>query len=283
MDRNKKKGFTLIELLVVIAIIALLLSIVIPALHQAKEIAAAAVCMSNQRQLGTAYYMYADENDGYLVDGKPATNSTGYMDFDINGKNYRTHCFIAEPMNESGAFSNTSLEDKIRGFKVGGLWPYLETHEIFHCPMDKRWRKPPTAVTPTAQNAIGGYRSYSLGGVLSAGGYQETGTGENEEVIIKYSGFSNPGSKIVFLEEQAGDGINQNYWNVFLNQRRWWDPFAIVHNGSSTFSYADGHADKHKWTDDVMIEMAKNGTKDEMASENSDDYEWFVRAYVPGG
>lgn len=57
-----KKGFTLIELLVVISIIALLLSILLPSLRKAKEIANATVCMSNVRQWGLIWKMYGSEH-----------------------------------------------------------------------------------------------------------------------------------------------------------------------------------------------------------------------------
>jgi len=285
-SKMKKNAFTLIELLVVIAIIALLLSVIVPSLNKAKQLAAAAVCLTNNSQLGHAYYLYAEENNGYLADGKPATTSDGYMNFNVNGRTYRTHCFVAVPMNTAGIFSNTSVEDKIRGFEKGGLWPYLETSGAFNCPADKRWIKPPTSVPATATNAIGGYRSYSLGGVLSADAYsspETISTGESKAAIIKYSEFTNPGSKIVFLEEADGSGMNVNYWNMFLYEKRWWDPFAIWHNGSSTFGYADGHADRHKWTDKVMIKMSETGEKDRMADvDSSGDYDWFRRAYIPG-
>lgn len=280
MKRHKREGFTLIELLVVIAIIALLIGIIVPALSKAKQIAGAAVCLSNQGQLGKAYYMYADENDGFLMDGQPSVPADkGHHIY--NGK--KAHNFVGEPMQLGGTvFYNTELEDQIRGFEVGALWAYMEAPGAYNCPTDKRWRKPPLTPQPTNNNEIGGYRSYSIGGVLSAGGYNETGTGENAAVILKYSEFSNPGSKVVFLEEQAGDGHNQNYWNMYLNTPKWWDPFAIAHNDSSTFSYADGHADRHKWTDKNMIKMAAEGLKALDADLTSDDYNWFKRAYIPG-
>jgi len=57
-------GFTLIELLVVISIIALLMSILMPALGKAKKTAQAAVCLSNLHQWGLAFKQYFYENDG---------------------------------------------------------------------------------------------------------------------------------------------------------------------------------------------------------------------------
>ena len=59
-------GFTLIELLVVIAIISLLVSILLPSLRQAKEMAIIAVCASNQHHICLALHSYASENDGRL-------------------------------------------------------------------------------------------------------------------------------------------------------------------------------------------------------------------------
>ena len=60
----RRHAFTLVELLVVIAIIALLLSILIPAITKAKELGARAVCGANQHSLGQIQFMIADEHDG---------------------------------------------------------------------------------------------------------------------------------------------------------------------------------------------------------------------------
>lgn len=59
----KRKGFTLIELLVVIAVIALLLSILLPALSTSKEFARKVICRSNIRQQCLGSILYADEHD----------------------------------------------------------------------------------------------------------------------------------------------------------------------------------------------------------------------------
>jgi prepilin-type N-terminal cleavage/methylation domain-containing protein/prepilin-type processing-associated H-X9-DG protein len=61
---KKNSGFTLIELLVVIAIIALLLSIIVPALGLAKEKAKNLQCRANARALGQAFRLYTEQNGG---------------------------------------------------------------------------------------------------------------------------------------------------------------------------------------------------------------------------
>lgn len=63
----KKKGFTLIELLVVVAIIALLISILLPSLSRARELAKRAVCGSNQRGIGQGMHIYSNDNEEWFM------------------------------------------------------------------------------------------------------------------------------------------------------------------------------------------------------------------------
>ena len=66
---SKPRGFTLIELLVVIAIIAMLLSILMPALNIAKRKAQGVVCLANLNGLSKGWYIYSIDNDGRIVVG----------------------------------------------------------------------------------------------------------------------------------------------------------------------------------------------------------------------
>ena len=84
--RRNHTAFTLVELLVVIGIIALLIAMLLPALNKAREASKAANCLSNLRQINTAFILFAHENKGFLPQiGSAGSGSEAYT---IDGTSY---------------------------------------------------------------------------------------------------------------------------------------------------------------------------------------------------
>ena len=224
----RTKAFTLIELLVVIAIIALLLSVIVPALNLAKRKAASAVCLANVRNLSLAWYSYQEANDGEIVN----PNTTN---IDSNGSTGTYPGWVINPFRIDGddyvpQTDPVTDEDEIRGIEKGALYTYLEDPDVYHCPADNQ-RK--------SINGDGSkiFRTYSSPQAFN--------------IVRKFLGITQPGLRINFVEEHEGRNWNQGSWN-FYNMaadgfNEWRDPVGKNHGDSGVLGFCDGHAEVHKW------------------------------------
>ena len=285
--RHSLHGFTLIELLVVIAIIALLLSILVPALSTVKQMAGSIVCTSNQKQILTSWIMYAEDNDGTLC-----TPGTVSYDPSPTGGSYDW---------VEGSIDKVTVEDEIeglggnnQGIRGGALFPYYEETEAVHCPSDKRFVKPATGHSNPA--VYGGYRTYSF--TYHAGGSPGSGHVSNgwalstEEGFQKLSNIGVPGSKFVMVEENDCRGMNRGAWAMRLRRDSGFpgliDSFGIYHNMRSNLGFGDGHAEKVVWKDDRTEAYSQGWFDGTLASygttgadeQDNEDFIWLASHYA---
>ena len=121
IQRRRRQGFTLIELLVVIAIIAILAAILFPVFAQAREKARQATCSSNQRQMGLAFMMYAQDYDETLPpygDAYPATTTYWPTMIQPYTKNQQLHACPSWPLAGKYQFNGKPIAGGPLGYGV---------------------------------------------------------------------------------------------------------------------------------------------------------------------
>ncbi len=292
---KKKNAFTLIELLVVIAIIALLLSIMVPALVYVKEQATAILCAFNQKGLGLGWVLYSEENDTYLVGGS-TYNSTDYRwcERPLVANAPIPLAVGLNPGSYEATGAALNREARLLGIRGGTLYTYSETEKLYHCPNDKNFVKhsEPYSV----------YRTYAISGLMNGEDFRTntitvpgTGTTKTFKMALKTGDILSPAHKYVFVEEDVVDspvhGAQSHNLGGFVlmggsNYWQWWDIPAFYHNDRSTLGFADGHAEKRTWRDPRTLALMKHvrGTPGQPSNTQPDnaDMEYMNKGYFPG-
>lgn len=273
LQKTSRDGFTLVELLVVIAITAILASLLLPALAKTRARAQALGCLNNTRQLILAWQLYGNDHEGLLP-----------YNLVMNGSSFRTNAnWVNNVMSWDLSPDNTNLAT----ITQASLGPFLAgATQILHCPSDD--------VLSPAQSMAGWsarIRSYSMNAMIgnagsaSAGGYNVNNPSYRQ--FFKDTQIPRASEIYVFLDEHP-DSIDDGF---FLNRasavnssssQKWTDLPASYHNNCTTFAFADGHGELHRWQKSLTLRPSAPHAADLPLSipsgrtDEQTDFDWII-------
>jgi len=231
--RRYWRAFTLIELLVVIAIIAILASMILPALSKAKLKAQSITCLSNLKQLSYSWVMYTGDFNELLVPNW------------INDPRAWIDGTVGDVSTPNGATNIIAIQK-------GLLFRYNPSIGVYLCPTATRG--------PSTRPMVRVVRNYSLEGRM--GGANDVDASRYKvystqwvlgDKLLQYRKSTDirsptPAEAMTFLDESI-ETLDDGYFAVNMNDQKntWQNSPTVRHGQSGVFAFADGHAERWRW------------------------------------
>ena len=230
----KRAAFTLIEVLVVVSIIALLVAILIPSLHRAREAARRTVCLSNTHQLALGWTLYAADYKGAMVSGVAARwNDHG-------------HSWVKQYGNWNDLDPATwTAANFTNGIKQGALFKYVRHVDVYHCPAARKANEVLTYSMIISMNPGPSIESWPNQFELAV----------RDGCIARHMGqIRRPSSRLLLLDHFPDDA--DFLWAIYYPSPRLWNPVPGRHQKGTVFAFTDGHAEYWQWRTAKMIKAA---------------------------
>jgi prepilin-type N-terminal cleavage/methylation domain-containing protein/prepilin-type processing-associated H-X9-DG protein len=239
ISSQRRPGFTLIELLVVIAILAILAALLLTGLAKAQDKVRRVQCLNNKRQLNFAWKMYADSNGDFLASNIQYAHSqpnwvNDVMDWNITPGSDNTNVALIS-------------DDLLAGYGASAIGLYQCPADHFVSPKQRAssWA---ARLRSVSQNAFMGNTTI----LVNANVVDYYNLSPPWQRLLRSSDISNPSKIFVFIDEHP-DFISDGIFFVHpdaasgLENAHWHDLPSPLHGGFGTVSYADGHAEAHRW------------------------------------
>jgi prepilin-type N-terminal cleavage/methylation domain-containing protein/prepilin-type processing-associated H-X9-DG protein len=232
LHSNSEGGFTLVELLVVISIIALLMAILLPALTKARKTARRVICLGNLKQMVMGWMVYAENNDGKLVNGgqAPAPAETQPAIIAIT-EPYWCSSFPTTASTGYDWTAGLTYEVEIEKMKGGALFRYIKDVKMYRCQEAPKTTHR-TFVMPTSMNAAWvpapDQTCYPIG-----------------KVAKRLGQITKSKERAVFFEERV---ITPDAFQFPIGTAcALCDVIDYMHGNGANFAFADGHGEYHQW------------------------------------
>jgi prepilin-type N-terminal cleavage/methylation domain-containing protein/prepilin-type processing-associated H-X9-DG protein len=231
--RPKDRAFTLMELLVVIAIIAILAALLLPVISKAKARAQAIECQSNLKQLQLAWQMYVNDHNDFIPGNNwwQEAGSNGMARCSLNWMTGWEDATLADNPDNT----NTDL---FLNPQWASLGEYVKSAAIYRCPASRVVVKEGNGLFPLA-------RTVSMNGWM---GYTNRPLDTQFQFIRKTTDLVklSASDALVFVDERD-DSVDDGFFGVSMVNDTMVEIAASYHGGCGTVTFADGHAELHRW------------------------------------
>ncbi len=225
-------------------VVCILIGLLVPALNKANQLGRRAVCLGNLKDLGISWFMYADDNDGDLVNGE-----AGNWNRLIPNPTPPPTDICGEPpwvsdiplRNGNPTIDKRSQEQKIRD---GALWEYAKNPMVFRCQAGK------------ANHSV----TYQI--VDSMNGFQQPDTVAERVWVNKRGELSKPSEKIVFID--VGE-VKSSSYHVSYRDTKWLDMPPVRHRNGTNVCFADTHTEFWKWKGKETIKLGETAVPTQLS------------------